>query len=75
MTITFNALFLFFIFPLSAEIGFAFIFQDMIKWEELDSFERFLFFWIFLCVTFPALVLPSMGSVALAVNLFNSLYY
>jgi hypothetical protein len=75
MTITFDILFFFFIFPLSAEIFFAFIFQDWMGWDRMDTFQRFLMTLIFLCVTFPALILPAMGFVSLAANLFNSLYY
>ena len=75
MTLTPDVLFLFFIFPLSAEIFIAFIFQDMIEWERMDRIERVLFAGIFLCITFPVLILPSMGSVALAGGLFNSVYY
>ena len=75
MTIEPSILFLFFVFPLGAEIIFAYIFQELMVWERMDTFQRFLMTFIFLCVTFPALILPSMGFVALAGNLFNSLYY
>ena len=75
MTIDPSILFLFFVFPLSAEIFFAYIFQELMCWERMDTFQRFLMTFIFLCVTFPALILPSMGFVALAGTLFNSLYY
>jgi len=75
MTLTPDVLFLFFIFPLIAEILIAFIFQDWVDWEGLDTFERVLFFFIFLCVTFPVLILPSMGCVALFLNLFAAFYY
>ena len=75
MTLTADVLFVFFIFPLTAEIFLAFIFQDWIEWDRMDSFERFLFFWIFLFITFPALILPSMGCVALFGTMFDSLYY
>ena len=75
MTIEPSILFLFFVFPLGAEIIFAYIFQELMVWERMDTFQRFLMTFIFLCVTFPALILPAMGFVSLAANLFNSLYY
>jgi len=75
MTIEPSILFLFFVFPLGAEIIFAYIFQELMVWERMDTFQRFLMTLIFLCVTFPALILPAMGFVSLAANLFNSLYY
>ena len=75
MTITFETLFIWFIFPLSAEVLFAYIFQDWINWLGMDTAERFFFFFVFLFATFPALLLPAMGAISLTVNLFNSLYY
>ena len=75
MTIEPSIMFLFFVFPLGAEIIFAYIFQELMGWERMDKVERVLMTFIFLCVTFPALILPSMGFVALAGQLFNSLYY
>jgi len=75
MTVEPSIIFLFFAFPLGAEIIFAYIFQELMVWERMDTFQRFLMTLIFLCVTFPALILPAMGFVSLAANLFNSLYY
>ena len=75
MTVEPSIIFLFFAFPLGAEILFAYIFQEVMGWERMDAFEKTLFTGAFLCITFPALILPAMGFVALAGNLFASLYY
>ena len=75
MTVDFMTMFLFVIFPLSAEIVIAFLYQEMMGWHRMSVEEKVLFGLIFPFITFPVLILPSMAFVALFGTLFDSLYY
>jgi hypothetical protein len=75
MTVSPEIILMFFAFPLFAECFFAYHFQEVMGWEQACKGERALLTGIFLCITFPALILPAMGFTALAGNFFNSIYY
>ena len=75
MNVDAMTIFLFLGFPLFAEIIFAAYWQKVMGWHQAAPFEKVLLTGIFLCVTFPVLILPSMAFVSLGVNLFNSAYY
>ena len=75
MTVSLTTIFIWFAFPLTAEVFFAYWFQEGMGWDRAEAFEKVLLTGIFLGITFPALILPTMGFVSLGANLFNSLYY
>ena len=75
MNVDAMTIFLFLGFPLFTEIIFAIWWQKVMGWHEADTREKVLLTGIFLCVTFPALILPSMAFISLFANLFNSVYY
>ena len=68
-------MFMFLIFPLGAEVIFAFLYQEMMGWHTMTHEEKALFGFMFPFITFPVLILPSMAFVALFGTLFDSLYY
>ncbi len=68
-------IFVFLWFPLFAEVIFAAYWQTTMGWHQAAPFEKVLLTGIFLCVTFPVLILPSMAFISLGVNLFNAVYY
>ena len=72
MNVSAMTIFIWFVFPLCAEILFAYAFQEIMGWDRMDRQERALFIGIFLCITFPVLILPSMGIISLFANLFLS---
>ena len=75
MNVDAMTIFLFLGFPLFAEVIFAIYWQKVMGWHQAAPFEKVLLTGIFLCVTFPVLILPSMAFVSLGANLFNSVYY
>jgi len=75
MSVDVMTIFLFLGFPLFAEVIFAAHWQKVMGWHQAAPFEKVLLAGIFLGVTFPVLILPSMAFVSLGVNLFNSAYY
>jgi len=68
-------IFMFLGFPLFAEVLFAVYWQHSMGWHNAAPFEKLLLTGIFLGVTFPVLILPTMAFVALFGNLFNAVYY
>ena len=72
MNVSAMTVFIWFVFPLCAEILFAYAFQKIMGWDRMDGYQRLLMTGIFLCVTFPVLILPSMGIISLFANLFLS---
>ena len=75
MIVDYTAILMFFVIPLGMEIIIAYLYQQMIDWDNLWDREKAFYAWAFFPATFPVLILPAMGFTALAVNLFNSLYY
>ena len=75
MTVDYTAMLMFFVLPLGMEIIIAFLYQEMIDWHNLNDRDKAFYAFAFFPATFPVLILPSMGFVSLAANLFNSLYY
>ena len=72
MNVSATTIFMWFVFPLCVEVVFAYAFQEVMEWDQLDGYQRLLMTGIFLCITFPVLILPTMGTISLFANLFLS---